>query len=113
MRVDKFKTFRKMMNFMVLLGATFPKVRRYFWRRAAVTRPMQCPSRLRRRTSGPLSDLSHGLGEGDGQWFKANGQEGQGRHGEVYFHQRGHGQGHKEEGARAFGERFLSLALTK
>ena len=46
-------------------------------------------------------------------WFKANGQEGQGRHGEVYVHQRGHGQGHKEEGARAFGERFLSSALTK
>ena len=46
-------------------------------------------------------------------WFKANGQEGQGRRGEVYVHQRGHGQGHKEEGARAFGERFLSLALTK
>jgi len=48
MRVDKFKTFRKVMNFMVLknalLGATFPMVRRYFWRRAAVTRPVSTVS---------------------------------------------------------------------
>ena len=45
-------------------------------------------------------------------WFKANGQEGQGRRGEVYVHQRGHGQGHQEEGPRMFCEEFLSPALT-
>ena len=36
------------MNFIVLrkalLGATFPMLRRYFWRRAAVSRPMSFPT---------------------------------------------------------------------
>ena len=47
-RVDKFKTFLKEINFLVLMyghfGANFPKLRRYFWRRAAVSRPMSFPT---------------------------------------------------------------------